>query len=413
MVENFETKLREYAQLLVDVGLNLQPGQTPHIEATVDCAPLARLCAEAAYDRGARRVLCDWGDDFITRQTYLRADEATFSEYPSYMKAKLDWLLENECPALRFTGNNPELLKGVDMARLKAQRLASAEPTKEYFEALTSSRLQWSIGAFATPVWAKKVFPDLSEEEAVDALWDAIFKTCRVEGDGKAIERWHAHIEATARRAQMLNDYNFKSLRYRNAAGTDLTVELAEHHSWGGGAEYNAKGILFAPNMPTEEIFTAPRRDGVNGHVVSSLPLSLDGQLIKGFSMDFEDGKIVAVHAEEGEDVLKNAISLDEGAAYLGEVALVPYDSPIRNTGLIFFNTLFDENASCHLAFGAAYPTCVAGGENMSDEERKQAGLNDSMTHVDFMIGTSDLSIVGVTQDGREIPVFVDGGFAF
>ena len=413
MIADFEAKLREYARLIVEVGLNLQSGQTPSINAPVACAPLARLCVEAAYDRGARQVLCDWDDDFITRQTYLRADEATFSEYPSFMKAKLDWLLERECPRLSFTGYNPELLKGVDVARLKASWLASTEPTKAYREAMTASRFQWCVAAYATPEWAMKVFPDMSEEDAVDALWEAIFKTCRVEADGKTVERWHAHIDAMTRRAKLLNDYDFKSLHYTNAAGTDLTIELPENHIWGGGAELSGAGILFAPNLPTEEIFTAPRWDGVNGHVVSALPLSLDGQLVKDFSMDFENGKIVRVQADEGEEVLQNAISLDEGAAYLGEVALVPYDSPIRNTGLTFFNTLFDENASCHLAFGAAYPTCVKGGDKMSDEERKRAGLNDSMTHVDFMIGTSDLSIMGVTRDGREIPVFVNGGFAF
>ena len=413
MIADFEAKLREYAHLIVEVGLNLQSGQTPTINAPVACAPLARLCVEAAYDRGARQVICDWSDDFITRETFLRADEAVFSEYPSYLKAKLDWMLERECPRLSFTGYNPELLKGVDMARVKAQRLASTEPTKAYFDAMTASRFQWCVAAYATPEWAMKVFPDKSEEDAVDALWEAIFKTCRVEADGKTVERWHAHIDAMTRRAKLLNDYDFKSLHYTNAAGTDLTVELPENHIWGGGAELSGSGILFAPNLPTEEIFTAPRWDGVNGHVVSSLPLSLDGHLVKGFSMDFENGKIVRVHADEGEEVLKNAISLDEGAAYLGEVALVPYDSPIRNTGLTFSNTLFDENASCHLAFGAAYPTCVKDGDKMGDEERKQAGLNNSMTHVDFMIGTSDLSIAGVTRDGREIPVFVDGGFAF
>ena len=413
MIADFETKLREYAHLIVEVGLNVQPGQTPRIETSVDCAALARLCVQACYDRGARQVLCDWSDDFVTRQTFLRADEATFSEYPSFMKAKLDWLLENESPALRLMGDNPELLKGVDMNRLKARRLASAEPTRAYFEAMTSSRFQWCIGAYATPAWAKKVFPDMDESEAVDALWDAIFKTCRVEGDGKAADRWRAHIDATARRARMLNEYDFKTLRYRNAAGTDLTVELPENHIWGGGAELSGSGILFAPNLPTEEIFTAPRWDGVNGHVVSALPLVLEGQLVKDFWMDFEGGKIVRLHAEEGEEVLRTATTLDEGASYLGEVALVPYDSPIRNTGLTFFNTLFDENASCHLAFGSAYPTCVKGGDKLSDEARKQAGLNHSMTHVDFMIGTSDLSIVGVTRDGREVPVFTNGGFAF
>ncbi len=413
MIENFEAKLREYAQVLVEVGLNLQEGQTPYIEALVECAPLARLCVEACYDRGARKVICEWGDDFVTRQNYLRAHEATFSEFPPYLKAEYDWLLEKKCPSLRLSGSNPALLEGVDPARQKAWRLASVKPTKAYVDAISSSQFQWSIGGYATSAWARKVFPNLTEEEAVDALWEAIFKACRVDADGKTVERWHAHIDEIGRRARILNDYAFKALHYHNALGTDLTVELPENHIWEGGAEVSGGGILFAPNLPTEEIFTAPRWDGVNGHAVGSLPLSLDGKIVRGFSMDFEGGKIVNVHAEEGEETLVQALSLDEGASYLGEVALVPFDSPIRSTGLTFYETLFDENASCHLAFGMSYPTCVAGAEKLSEEEQKEIGLNHSMTHVDFMIGTEDLEITGITKDGQRVPVFVKGNFAF
>ncbi len=211
----------------------------------------------------------------------------------------------------------------------------------------------------------------------------------------------------------MLNEYNFKSLHYTNARGTDLTLELPEGHVWAGGSEKSGAGVEFVANMPTEEIFTAPRWDGVNGRVYASLPLALSGNLVREFWMEFRDGKIVDLHAEEGEEFLRDSIGLDEGSAYLGEVALVAYDSTINNTGILFYNTLFAENASCHLAFGAAYPTCVKGGEEMSEEEQKAAGLNQSINHVDFMVGTADLSIVGTTHDGREIPVFVNGNFAF
>lgn len=413
MIENFEAKLREYAALIAGVGLNLQPGQTPYIQAELEGAPLARLCLDACYDLGARQVLCEYTDDYAARQTYLRADEATFSEFPAYRKAKLDWLLEIGSPSLRLIGPDPELLQGVDPARVRARQLAADGPSRPYQDAMMASRFQWCGAAFASRAWARKVFPALPQDEAVDALWNAIFATCRVTGDGKARARWQEHIAAIARRAERLNAYAFSSLHYTASNGTDLIVELPEGHVWAGGAERSGQGVLFAPNLPTEEIFTAPRRGGVNGVVHSALPLALDGQLVRDFSFAFKDGKIVSMHAAEGEAVLANAISLDEGASYLGEVALVEYDSPIRQTGLTFYNTLFDENASCHLAFGAAYPTCVAGGERMSEAERQAAGLNASMTHVDFMIGTRDLSIVGVAKDGSETPVFVNGNFAF
>ena len=413
MVENFEAKLNEYAHLLVEVGLNVQPGQTPSIESSIEYADLTRLCVSACYDRGARNVAAYYGDDFITREGFLRADEAVFSEYPSYMKARIDWFLEQKSPRLSFTGSNPELLKGVDPERIQARRKASGPPTRAYFDALTANRFQWCVGAYPTLAWAEKVFPDKKGGDAMDALWNAIFSVCRITGDGRAVERWKEFAAITAKRVELLNGYQLASLHYTNSLGTDWTVRLPENHVWGGANDHTPEGVEFMPNIPTEEIFTAPRWDGVDGRVYAALPLAMDGNLVKDFYMDFKDGRIVDVHAAEDEEILRRAIDTDEGAHYLGEVALVPYDSPIRSTGLLFYNTLFDENASCHLAFGEAYPSCVRGGEDMSEEEQKAAGLNRSMTHVDFMVGTKDLSIVGTTHDGKEIPVFVNGNFAF
>ena len=411
MVENFEAKLNEYAHLLVEVGLNLQPGQTPRVASNIECAPLARLCVAACYDCGARDVVMEWRDDFMTRERYLKADEAVFSEFPDYMTSKFNWMLENGCPALNIIGSDPELLKGVDPARIQASSKASAQPTKPWHDAMMASRFQWSIGAHPTKAWAEKVFPDKKGEQAIDALWDAIFSVCRINGDGKGVERWKEHVEATARRSKLLNDYNFKSLHYTNSKGTDLTIELPENHVWAGGSEKSGGGVEFVANIPTEEIFTAPKWDGVNGRVYASLPLALSGNLVKDFWMEFKDGRIVDSHAEEGEDFLRDSLTMDEGSSYLGEVALVPYDSPINNTGILFFNTLFDENASCHLAYGAAYPTCVKDGDKMTEDEQKAAGLNQSHNHVDFMVGTDDLSIVGITHDVEEIPVFIYGNF--
>ncbi len=413
MVPEFDAKLSEYARLLVEVGLNVQPGQTPSIESNVEYAALTRKCVSACFDCGARNVAPYFGDDFTTREAFLRADGAVFDEYPSYMKARVDWLLEQKSPRLSFTGSNPELLKGVDPARIQARRKASNQPTKPYFDAMMANRFQWCVGAHPTLAWAEKVFPDKKGEEAMDALWDAIFSVCRITGDGKAVERWKEHVAATAKRCKALNEYQFTSLRYANSLGTDLTVRLPDNHVWAGGSEFTPEGVEFVANIPTEEIFTAPRWDGVDGRVYSALPLAMDGNVIRDFWMDFKDGRIVDLHAQAGEEFLRRAIEVDEGARCLGEAALVPYDSPIRNTGLLFYNTLFDENASCHLAFGHAYPSCVKGGEEMSEEEQKAAGLNQSMTHVDFMVGTPDLSIVGTTRDGKEIPVFVNGNFAF
>ena len=242
-------------------------------------------------------------------------------------------------------------------------------------------------------------------------LWDAIFSACRVSGTGDAVARWREHLKTLRERTEKLNAYRFRSLHYQNSLGTDLTVELPEGHLWQSGEEKTPKGQPFVANMPTEEIFTAPLREGINGVVYASMPLVHDGNIIDKFHFVVRDGQIVEAVAEKGEDVLRAAISVDEGASYFGEVALVPYDSPISNLKLLFYNTLFDENAACHIAFGEAYP-CIEGGRDMTKEQLKEKGLNDSITHVDFMIGTKDLSIVGTTHDGREIPVFVNGNFA-
>ena len=413
MVENFDAKLNEYAHLLVDIGVNVQPGQTVRLQSGVDCASLARKCAAVCYDRGAREVVMDWYDDTIARLRYLRADEAVFSDFPAYRKAEADWFLEKQSPVLSIIGSDPELFKGVDPRRIQTWQRVSGENVKAYDDAISASKFQWAIGAHPNPAWAKKAFPDLPEAKAMDALWDAIFSVCRITGDGKAVERWQEHIAAMARRCEVLNGYDFKSLRYTNSLGTDLTVQLPENHVWQGGSEKSAGGVEFVANIPTEEIFTAPKWDGVNGRVYAALPLALDGNLVKDFYLDFQGGRIVDVHAAEGEEILRRSVDLDEGSHYLGEAALVPYDSPIRSKGILFYETLFDENASCHLAFGSSYPTCVKGGADMTEDEQKAAGLNQSINHVDFMVGTADLSIVGTTHDGKEVPVFVNGNFAF
>lgn len=407
-----ENKLKEYAKLLIEVGLSLQKGQTLIIQSPVECAPFVRLCASAAYDAGCREVVLSWSDDFLARERYLRADEAVFDEVAEWRKRFYNDYAAMGTPRLVIDATDPETLRGVDSARLVRAQRAAGEALEPFYHVYTNNDAPWCIAAVPIPSWAKKVFPDADENEAMEKLWNAILETVRVTGDGKSVERWHAHLDTLAARREKLNALRFKSLHYTNRLGTDLTVELPEGHLWAAGSGATPKGQAFVANMPTEELFTAPHRLGVNGVVYAALPLVDNGNIIDGFHFVVRDGQITEAHAETGEEFLKAAYTVDEGASYFGEVALVPYDSPISNQEILYYNTLFDENARCHIAFGEAYPECLEGGNHMSREELKEHGLNWSINHVDFMVGTDDLSIVGTTHDGREIPVFVNGNFA-
>ena len=407
-----QAKFEEYAKLLVEVGVNIQKGQNLVISCPVDCAWFARMCAKAAYAAGCREVIVNWGDELLGREKYLHAADDVFDSVPEWRVRFSTDYARGGAAFLHIAGSDPEILKGVDQDRLVRSARSSGEAMKEYRQLQMSNAVPWSIGAIPVPSWAKKVFPGVSEEEAMNKLWDAIFTSVRVSGDGTAVQRWKEHLDTLQIRIDKLNDLRLESLHYTNSLGTDLTIRLPEDHIWGGGDGASKAGIHFIANMPTEEIFTAPLKNGIDGVVYSAMPLVLSGDLVDKFHFVIKEGKIVEVHAEVGEEKLKAETTLDEGASYFGEVALVPYDSPIRNQELLFYNTLFDENAACHLAFGEAYSECIKGGADMSKEELKERGLNDSITHVDFMIGTKDLSIVGTTHDGREIPVFEDGNFA-
>jgi aminopeptidase len=283
---------------------------------------------------------------------------------------------------------------------------------KEYDDMLMRNDFAWCVVSIPSTAWALKVFPGCSAEEAVAKLWDAIFDAVRVNGDGRAIARWEEHTANLRKRAEILNQNNFSRLIYKNSLGTDLCVELPEKHEWACCGEKAGTGVTFIANMPTEEIFTLPRKEGVNGVICSSMPLSLDGTLIKNIRLTVKDGRIIDAAASEGGETLNKKLEIDEGARYFGEVALVPHKSPISDKGILFYNTLYDENASCHFAFGKAYPN-FSDADTAGPEELKRRGRNDSLVHVDFMVGTPDLSITGVRQDGREVPVFVEGNFAF
>ena len=406
-----EEKLREYAALLVRVGLNVQKGQTLVISAPVECAWFARMCAVQAYDAGCREVVTNWRDDALARMKYLRADDAVFDEVPLWRRHFYNDYAQEGAAYLAISASDPENLKGVDTGRVVRAQQASGKAIREFDRLQMCGGFPWCIASIPIPSWAKRVFPDVSEDEAMEKLWDAIFAAVRIDGDGTAVFKWEKHLATLARRKEKLNDLNFKSLQYTNSLGTDLTVELPEGHIWEAGDDVTLKGQTYIANIPTEELFTSPLKTGVNGVVYSAVPLVNDGNIIDKFHFVVKDGKIVEAHAERGEESLKAAISVDEGASYFGEVALVPYDSPISNQKILYYNTLFDENAACHIAFGEAYP-CLKGGQEMTRAELTAHGLNDSITHVDFMVGTKDLSIVGITHDGREIPVFKDGNFA-
>ena len=408
-----EAKFKEYAKLLVEVGVNIQKGLTRVIGSTVDCAWFARLCARAAYAAGCREVVMRWSDDELTREKYLHAEDSVFDSLPAWQAEFDNGYARQGAAFLHISARDPENLVGVDPDRIARSQRSSGEALKEYRELTMSNTVPWCIGSIPIPSWARKVFPGCPEDEAVEKLWEAIFQTVRVDGSGAAVDRWREHLAGLKGHMDRLNGLNLESLHYTNSLGTDLTIRLPEGHIWAAGSSETKSGLPFIANMPTEEVFTAPLRNGVDGVVCSSMPLVHNGVVIDKIRFQVKEGKIVEASAQTGEDALKAAITLDEGASYFGEVALVPYDSPISRQKLLYYNTLFDENASCHLAFGEAYPECLQGGAEMSKEERKARGLNDSITHVDFMVGTADLSITGKTRDGREVPVFVDGNFAW
>lgn len=407
-----DKRLDEYADLLVNVGVHIQKGQTLVLACPVDCAWFARKCAAAAYRAGCREVVMNWKDDALTRLRYLEAADDAFDALPFWQQEFFNGYAKERAAYLVISATDPLNLAGVDTARVTRMTRATGRDIAPFYAGQMNNSFPWCIASIPIPAWATKVFPTLSEEEAMDSLWEAIFAAVRITGKGDSVARWQEHTARLEARMQILNRYRFTSLHYQNSLGTDFTVGLPEGHLWMGGADSSRDGIPFIANMPTEEIFTAPDKTTANGILYASMPLVEDGNIIRGIRFVVKDGKIVEATAEEGEEVLRAAISVDEGASYFGELALVPYDSPISNQKILFYNTLFDENAACHIAFGEAYP-CLTGGEEMSREELNAHGLNDSITHVDFMIGTPDLTITGKTADGQEIPIFIDGNFAF
>ncbi|MBO4563715.1 MAG: aminopeptidase [Clostridia bacterium] len=406
--------LWQYARLVVGVGINVQKGQPVMINCPIECAPFGRMLMTAAYDAGSKDVIINWRDDYCTRERCLKADSSVFDAVYPWEVLKLNTLAKDGVGLIAVSASDPENLKGVDPDRLRRSNIAAGRDLKEFYRAQMSNGIPWCVVSVPIPAWAKKVFPELPEAEAMERLWEEIFKTVRITEDGDAVEEWRRHCANIEGKARALTEYDFEELHYTNSVGTDLYVKMPENHVWlAGGDICKTNGVKFVANMPTEEVFSAPLRNGVNGTLVASKPLVLSGNVVEGIRFTFKDGRIVDMHADTNEETLRTQVELDEGSHYLGEIALVPYDSPISNSGILFFNTLFDENASCHFAFGEAYPSCIKGGDDLSPEEVAAAGINaESNTHVDFMVGTRDLTIEGRTRDGRTVKVFENGNFA-
>ncbi|WP_438444932.1 aminopeptidase [Gorillibacterium sp. sgz5001074] len=408
--QRLETYMDRYAELIVRIGLNLQQGQSLFVNANLDSAPFARKVVRKAYEAGARQVYVDWNDETVTRIKYECAPDEAFTEYPLWKSKGLEEFMEQGGAYLQIYAPNPELLKGIPSGRVSAANKTAAEANKGFRSYLYKGSNVWAMASVPTPAWAAKVFPELDPEAAAMELWDKIFRVNRIYEEDP-VAAWEAHLAALQSRVDLLNAKRYRALHYRGP-GTDLRVELPEGHVWFGGSNPTTAGVRFLPNLPTEEVFTLPRKDGVHGTVKGTLPLNYSGTMIEGFSLTFRDGRIVDYSAEKGLEALTSLIEMDEGSHYLGEVALVPHRSPISDLGVIFYNTLFDENASCHLAIGNAYPYTLKDGTGMTPEELDRHGANRSLAHVDFMMGSAGLDIDGETADGSLEPLFRQGNWA-
>lgn len=411
MYQPDETMLEKYAELTVRVGLNLQAGQRLQVRAPVEAAPFVRKVAASAYKAGCRYVDVIWSDELVTKARFEYAPRDSFEEYPVYLAKGRQEHAQNGDASLGIYAEDPELLKDADQELVALAMKTHQRHNKPFSDMLVRNFFNWSLVSIPIPSWAARVFPDLPPDEGVARLWETIFKVCRVDLEDP-VAAWQKHIAELSARRAALNRWRFTALHYR-APGTDLTVGLPEGHLWMSGSSTSANGITYVANMPTEEVFTLPHRERVDGVVSSSLPLSYASTLIEDFQLTFEGGRVVNSRAAKGGDALSRLLETDEGARRLGEVALVPNSSPVSQSGILFYNTLFDENAACHLALGKAYQDCLEGGEGLSDEDFAAAGGNDSLVHVDFMVGSDRLDIDGILPDGSSLPVMRAGEWAF
>lgn len=412
-MKNFDELLKKYADFIVRVGVNPQPGQTLIINCPLDAAPLARLCVRSAYEAGAYDVQVNWSDDAVSRTRMELGSEQALTDNKGWqLRRYLDYAeSEGGVCVLHLIADDPELYAGLDGNKINnvfASRRTFMKPWREY---TMNDRVQWSIAAMPSKPWAKTMYPELDEDAAVEALWKVIFDVCRVTG-GDPVGEWQAHLQRLSELRDKVNDFDLESVHFTSANGTDLTVGLADQARWESAASKNEKGVVFLPNIPTEEVFTAPHKDKVDGIVYGTKPYVFNGQLIKDFYVRFENGKVVEHGAAEGAELLGQLLDTDEGARHIGEVALVPASSPINRSGKLFYNTLFDENAACHIAFGDSYPGTTVGGTGLTQEQLLERGMNHSSIHEDVMVGAEDSQITGKCRDGRTVVLFKDGVWA-
>ena len=402
MIENFSEKLKKYAELIVKVGVNVQKGQPVVLYISVTQQELAHLIVEEAYGAGASEVMIEWKDTFSEREFLKHASEERLENVPEYIVKK--------AARISVMSADPGAYSGIDQKRIAKNQAAMGKALRQVRKATQNNDLSWTVVSAADQAWAEKVFPEKKGQAAIDALWEEIFKTTRID-KADPVKAWHEHDQKLHEKSDWLNEQQFSALHYVSPV-TDITIGLPENHVWEGAGSFTPEGTEFMANMPTEEVFTAPDCRRIDGYVTSTKPLSYAGNILEDMKFTFKDGKVVEATAKKGQEVLEHLLETDAGAKSLGEVSLVPDPSPISQSGIIFFNTLFDENASDHLALGASYPFNVAGGTKMSDEELLDHGMNVSQTHVDFMVGSADMDIDGIKKDGTIVPVFRNGDWA-
>ena len=402
--------LKKYADFIVRVGVNVQPGQTLIINASLNAAELVRPCVRSAFEAGARDVRVDWSDDEVARtRLELGAEEALCDVKPYVLRSYLDFAeSEGGVCVLHLLADDPEVFAGLDAGKINRIGLARRKALEQWRVYTMNDKVQWCIAAMPCKAWAQMIYPELPVDEAIEKLWAVIFDVCRVTG-GDPVGEWRGHLDKLVTLKDKMNALDLESLHFTSSNGTDLTVGIAEKAIWESACSYNERGTVFLPNIPTEEVFTAPHKDKVDGIVYGTKPYAYNGQLIDGFWVRFENGKVVEHGAAKNADLLGELLDSDEGARRIGEVALVPASSPINRSGLLFYNTLFDENAACHIAFGDSYPGTVEGGKEMTDEQRAAHGMNKSDIHEDVMVGAEDTDIVGTTRDGRTVQIFKNG----
>ena len=400
--------LKKYAHTLLKYGVNLQQDQTLVISVDVENKDFAVIVTEEAYELGAKEVVLNWRCSPIARQRLLHANESVLEKPANWIPEFYKQYIDDKAAFLSLISANPKALEGIPTDRISLQSRNLNKVLSFYHTAIMNSSVTWCVASVPTVLWANLLGYEGSDEEKIDQLWATLLKLCRIEGV-EPKDTYRHHMAKLRHRCEALNKLDLKSLRYTCENGTDLLLELPEGHIWLGGEESSKDGTIFNANIPTEEVFSAPQYNGVNGVVHSTKPLIYHGNTISDFSFTFKEGKIVEYTAKEGYEVLKELVETDEGSHYLGEVALVDYFSPISQSNQIFYETLFDENASCHLAIGASYPTCLKNSDGLSEEELKERGLNHSLTHVDFMIGHERMNIKGYTRDGQAVDIMIDG----